>query len=146
MVVGQVADHADVAAIGEAARPAERRTERVVEWEPEREEQGTAPVVRADGIVPAVDERAQDALRDVVAARRELVEHHMILGDRGAVAVRRFLDLVEGAGDEDVVGDATPVEAGDWSRSHWGNLGRDGQGGNRAARSLISFRPCRTPS
>ena len=76
----------------------------------EREQQRTRAIVRARGVVRVVEQRAEDDLRDVVAARRELVEHQVLARHRRPVPVRRLLDVVERARDEHVVRDPPPVE------------------------------------
>jgi hypothetical protein len=42
-----------------------------------------------------VEQRAEDRLRHVMAARRELVEHEVLARNAGAVAVRRLLGVVQ---------------------------------------------------
>ena len=56
-------------------------------------------------------QRAKDDLGDVVSARGELVEHHVFARDGRPVPVRGLLDVVEGARDERVIGDAPPIDA-----------------------------------
>ena len=120
--IREVTDDTDVATIGETAGPSKRGAQGVVEGEAEGEEEGAAPIVGAGRIALSGQEGPQDALRHIMPARGELVEDQMVLGHRGAVAVGRLLEVIHRAGGEHVVGDATPVEAGEGTLGHGGNL------------------------
>ena len=108
----QVADHADVAPIAEAARPPERTAEGILDREPHGQHQRTASVVRPSRVMRLVEQRGENALAEVVPARGELVEHQMLARHRALAAVGRLLEVVQRARDEHVVRDPPPVEAG----------------------------------
>ena len=72
--VRQIADDADVAAVAESAGAPERTAERVLDGQAERQQQWPRAIVGARRVVRMVDERAENRLRDVVAARGELVQ------------------------------------------------------------------------
>ena len=85
-----------------------------------------------------VEECAQDDLRHVVPPSRKLVQHDVILWDRGAIPVGRLLGVIERAGRQGQVRNAPPVEV----RMHTtvrggaalvvglnGHSGRNAQGG-----------------
>ena len=55
-------------------------------------------------------QRAEDDLRDLMPARGKLIEHQMLAWYRGLVAIRRLLDVIQGARDEHRVHDTTPIE------------------------------------
>ena len=123
VAVRQIAHDADVPSVAEAARSAERARERILDRQAEGEQQRSRTIVRARRVVAVIDERTENRLRDVVAARRELVEDEVLAWNGRAILVRRLLDVVERARDEGGVRDAAPIEA-------W--IGRAGGGGGRA--------------
>ena len=89
----------------------ERPAERVVDAQAERKEEGARAVVRAPGVVFVVEQRAEDDLRDFMAARGKLVEHQVLARHGAFVLVGGLLELVERARDEHVVGDLPPFES-----------------------------------
>ena len=102
----QVAHHADVPAVAEAARLSHGGRERVLQREAERQEHRPRAVVGADGIVRVVQQAAQDDLRHLVPASRELVEH-LPFGDETGL-----LDVVQRPRGEAQVEHPPPVDRG----------------------------------
>ena len=111
ITIRKIANDADIAAITESTGAPERTSKRVIDRQTEREEGRAGPIVSAHAVVPVVDEGPENDLRDVVAARRELVENDVFAGDGRAIPVRRLLDVVQGTRDERVVGDTSPIES-----------------------------------
>ena len=127
----QVAHDADVAAITEAARAAQRAAQRIIHRQSERQEERARAIIGAHAIVCSVDERAENALRDVVSPRRELIQHHVLARHAAAIPIRCFLQIVEGSRRQHGVRDPPPVE----SRIDAG-IGR----GRTAVRGLCGWR------
>ena len=100
----QIAHHADVPAVAEAARLSHGGRERVLQREAERQEHRSRPVVGAHGIVRAVHQAAQDDLRHLVPASRELVEH-LPFGDETGL-----LDVIQRPRGEAQVEHPLPVD------------------------------------
>ena len=107
--VRQVAHHPDVASVAESAGAAERTAEAVVYREAEREQERPGTIIRAGRIVLAIDHRTEDNLCHLVAARRELIEHEVLLRHRCAVPVGLLLHVVHRARHERVVRDPAPI-------------------------------------
>ena len=112
VVLRQIADDADVASVGKAPAPTERRREPILDRQPERQEQRSRPIVGAGGVPASGQHPAEDRLRHVMATRRELVEHQVLLWHGRPVAVGILLDVVERTRDERVVRHAAPVGGG----------------------------------
>ena len=102
-MAGAVEDHADVApaAEGTAARQGTRGG--LFRAHSEREHQRARSVVDSDAVVRIRQLQAEKDLREVMTARRELIEH---------LALRqqaRLLDVIESARGVEQRYDATPV-------------------------------------
>ena len=100
----QVEDDADIAAIAHAARAHHRGGQRVVEREPEREQQRTRAVVDTETVARSGEVLRQQHLAHVVAAGGELVEN-LASGEQ-----LRLLERIERAGDQDLTNHRLPVE------------------------------------
>jgi hypothetical protein len=68
-----VEDDADVAAVGIAPFPSHRRGERVLDRNPERQQQRARTIIAAGGVLGPIEAGAEHDLRHVVPAREKLV-------------------------------------------------------------------------
>ena len=99
----QVEHNADIAALAHAARAHHGRGERLLDRKSQGEEQGPGAVVPAHRIPGPGELAAQEDLGDVVAARRELVEHLALRQERA------LLEIIERARDRDPTHHGPPV-------------------------------------
>src|SRR5690349_12170540 len=97
VAIRQIADDADVAPVAETTRAPERAAKCIIDRQAERKQCRPRPIVGTYAVVPMVDERGENDLRNVVTASRELIENDVFAGDIRAIPIRRLLDVVEGA-------------------------------------------------
>ena len=102
----EIADDSDVSTVAESSGFSERARECILERQSEREQKRARAIVRAGRIVLSVEQRAENYLREIVAARGELVDD-FLLGHEA-----RLLGVVETARCENEICNALPVEAG----------------------------------
>jgi hypothetical protein len=101
--IGVIEDDADVAAVGIAAGAAHAGAERVGQLHAQRQQQRPRAIIAAGGVaVPEL--QPEQHLRQVMAARRKLVEH-LLFRDEPL-----FLDPVHGATGQHQPGDRLPVD------------------------------------
>src|SRR2546425_7006300 len=74
-------------------------------------------------------QRAEDCLRNVVSTGGKLVEDEMVLRYLRPIAVRFLFQVIQGAGDQDMVRDPSPIEFRLRTRASRSGL-RDGGGGH----------------
>ena len=131
--VREVEHHADVAAGGIAPVPRHGRAERVDQVDAEGQQDRAGAVIAADRVARIVQPRAQQDLRQIVAAGGKLVEHLLLRRQH------RLLQRVEGARKVQQIGNAAPVEAGIGRvRQEAGLL--EGESGHRVV-LLLGIRP-----
>ena len=102
-VAGEIEHHPDVAAAAEGTAARERARGCIFQTHAEREHQRTRAVVNRQPVVRIRELQPEQDLRQVMTARRELVEH-LALGHEAGL-----LDVVEGARSVHERDDADPV-------------------------------------